>query len=229
MKRTLRIIAYGMLTLVSAGVLALILIKTTVNSSVLVLPEEKASQEVVSDAPIVTVQEWPITSASVYNSQQTSNTANTTSTTETLVPVRIEIPALKVNAKIVSVGMTAAGAMATPGRYADVGWYKFGTLPGERGSAVMAGHVDNGLALPGVFKHLVDVINGDEIYVTNSNGERIRFKVMSTVVYNYKEVPVTQIFTRDDGNYLTLITCIGSLIHSEHTYDERLVVTAIKE
>jgi LPXTG-site transpeptidase (sortase) family protein len=102
-------------------------------------------------------------------------------------------------------------------------------VPGEIGSAVLAGHVDNGLALPGVFKHLADVKNNDEIYITIGNTEKLRFKVISTAVYNYKDVPVQDIFGRDDDRYLTLVTCTGSLIRSEHTYDERLVVRAIRE
>src|ERR1039457_7041885 len=72
-------------------------------------------------------------------------------------PVRLVISALHIDAKVQDVGITKNGNMATPNNFTDVGWYKYGALPGEMGSAVIAGHVDDGLALPGVFKHLGDL------------------------------------------------------------------------
>ncbi len=145
---------------------------------------------------------------------------------DSIAPNRIIIASLGINAPVVSVGVTKAGAMATPGNYASVGWYKFGTLPGETGSAVLAGHVDNGLALPGVFKRLKEIQPEAKITVTLNDGTSYTFSVISIHTYNYKEAPTEEIFSQNDGKYIKLITCTGTLIRSEHTYDERLVVTA---
>ena len=68
--------------------------------------------------------------------------------------MRISIPAIKVDAKIQEVGITAKGNMAAPRTFSEVGWYKYGPRPGETGSAVLAGHVDNGIAFPAVFSKL---------------------------------------------------------------------------
>src|SRR5579871_2731623 len=56
----------------------------------------------------------------------------------------LTIPSINVNAPIVPVGFTVDGNMATPDRLSDVGWYEYGTPIGDAGSAVIAGHVDNG-------------------------------------------------------------------------------------
>src|SRR5581483_2097891 len=70
-------------------------------------------------------------------------------TSTTVLPSRLVIPALSIDANVQYVGVTATGNMATPHGFADVGWYKLGTIPGNQGSAVIAGHVDNGLGMPG--------------------------------------------------------------------------------
>ncbi len=222
MKRSSSLILFGLITVVSVTLCILLIIKTTVNEQVLPLPGDGQDEEVViPDQSAEVIQPWNGESPKDASSQSVPEKKAT-------APTKIEIPSLSINARIVQVGITKTGAMATPGAYADVGWYKYGTLPGQTGSAVLAGHVDNGLALAGVFKHLSDVQNGDDIYVTLSTGERIHFVVESSTVYNYKEVPTHFIFHRDDGAYIALVTCTGTLIRSEHTYDQRLVVFAKK-
>jgi hypothetical protein len=56
------------------------------------------------------------------------------------VPVRLRIPALNVEAPVVTVGLTEEGAMDSPEGAEDTGWYELGPRPGEQGSAVIAGH-----------------------------------------------------------------------------------------
>ena len=142
-------------------------------------------------------------------------------------PDRLMIPALNIDAVIEEVGVNGKGNMATPSKYADVAWYKFGTIPGETGSAVMAGHVDNGLALDGVFKHLEDLHVGDDLYVTMKTGERLHFKVSDIRSYPYDKVPTEELFNKNDVARLNLVTCVGSWLKSEKTYDERLIVYTI--
>src|SRR5258708_38380056 len=60
-------------------------------------------------------------------------------------PDRLDIPVLNIDAAVLQVGIARSGHMAVPPNFTDVGWYKYGSLPGQKGSAVMAGHVDNGL------------------------------------------------------------------------------------
>lgn len=142
-------------------------------------------------------------------------------------PVRLLIPALEINTKVQKVGINTKGNMAAPNNFKDVGWYKYGTLPGDIGSAVMAGHVDNGLAFAGVFKRLGELEKGDDVYVDTDDGKRIRFSVIDSEVYDY-DANVPEVFTERDGRYLKLITCTGTWIPSNRTHNKRLVVTAEK-
>lgn len=151
-------------------------------------------------------------------------------TTTDAVPTRLLIPSIGVDANVQMVGITATGNMATPKGFVDVGWYRYGVIPGNKGSAVIAGHVDNGLSLAGVFKHLVDVKVGDDVYVVNALGEKLHFKVDAINSYQYEDVPLDTLFGQNDRAHVNLITCDGAWIGEKKTYDRRLVVyTSLRE
>jgi sortase A len=139
-------------------------------------------------------------------------------------PVRLIIPALNINANVQDVGLTVAGAMGTPNNFTDVAWYKLGPEPGQLGSAVIDGHVDNGLSLAGVFKHLVDIKVGDDVYVQEKDDSKLHFIVTDIESYPYQDAPSPQIFTQTDAARLNLITCEGVWVPAGRTYDHRLVV-----
>jgi sortase A len=143
-----------------------------------------------------------------------------------IAPALLIIPKINVHADVEKVGITAKGNMATPRNYTDVGWYKFGVIPGEMGSAVMAGHVNNGLSFPAVFAELDLLQAGDDVYVTDITGTRLHFKITSKAVYDFNE-NVPEVFTQKDGRYLKLITCTGAWQEDLRTHDKRLVVTAV--
>jgi LPXTG-site transpeptidase (sortase) family protein len=139
-------------------------------------------------------------------------------------PVRLQIPSLNVDANVQYVGITAHGTMAVPNNFTDVGWYKYGSVPGTQGSAVFAGHVDNALALPGVFKHLQDIQPGADIYVITKDGNKLHFIVDEATAYAVNDVPTSRIFETSGSAHLNLITCEGSWVQSQKEYDHRLVV-----
>ncbi|MFZ2886563.1 MAG: class F sortase, partial [Minisyncoccia bacterium] len=141
-------------------------------------------------------------------------------------PDRLVIPAIGIDAAVQHVGINGSGNMATPTNFQDVGWYKYGVVPGGRGSAVIAGHVDNGLGLSGVFKRLPETQPGDDIYVTAEDGTRTHFVVTSVRSYPYTEVPEDIVFNPRGSSRLNLITCEGSWLPESKTYDQRLVVFA---
>lgn len=145
------------------------------------------------------------------------------STNEASLPARLRIPRLSIDAAVQRVGLAKSGNMAVPTNYSDVGWYRLGTVPGAQGSAVMDGHVDNGLSLPGVFKHLGDIKTGDDVYVDMGSGT-LHFVVTGVEIYPYKEVPVETVFKQNDAARLNLITCEGTWVSGDKTYDHRLVI-----
>jgi sortase (surface protein transpeptidase) len=139
-------------------------------------------------------------------------------------PVTLRIPKLNIDTKIQQTGLNSKGNMGVPTNYTDVAWYKHGTIPGQVGSAVIDGHVDNGLGLAGVFKHLGELRKGDDVYVITKTGRELHFVVEEAVAYPYKSVPLEKLFTRTGDAWLNLITCGGTWVKAEKTYDERFVV-----
>jgi LPXTG-site transpeptidase (sortase) family protein len=142
------------------------------------------------------------------------------------LPARLRIPVLNLQAVVKHVGVDKNGLMATPGNFSDTGWYKYGTVPGFMGSAVIDGHVDNALALDGVFKRLGELTVGDEVFVDTASSTPLRFVVVEVASYPKDEVPRERLFGAEDRAYLNLITCDGAWIQGQKTYDRRLVVWA---
>lgn len=139
------------------------------------------------------------------------------------LPTKLSIPGIGVNAAVEHLGVTKSGNMAAPAGFANVSWYKYGTVPGETGSAVMAGH-DNGIYVRGVFRRLGDLKAGDNVYVTKENGEKLHFRVIEKTIYPYDKAPLQKIFNRKDGAYLNLITCTGEWNEAIGSSDHRIVV-----
>jgi LPXTG-site transpeptidase (sortase) family protein len=139
---------------------------------------------------------------------------------------RLVIPKASVDAHIQNVGITSSGNLDVPPNFTDVGWYEYGPRPGQKGSVVLDGHVDNGASVKGVFKHLRDLKEGDDIYV-NLDGTTYHYRVQRTQVFATNAFPGNMIFHENDASYLKIITCHGTYVPSMKTYDQRLIVTAV--
>ncbi len=141
-------------------------------------------------------------------------------------PIRLVIPAIGINAFVESVGVRPNGDLATPTQnpWEDVGWDDLGPHPGERGSAVIDGHLDRPGGYPAVFWRLGEMQVGDDVQVTNSAGKMRHFRVTRTAYYTPEEAPLQDIFGNLGGTYLNLITCAGDWIPSQHQTNLRLVV-----
>ncbi|MDB5237403.1 MAG: hypothetical protein JWL88_505 [Parcubacteria group bacterium] len=148
----------------------------------------------------------------------------TTTAAEISPPVRLTIPTAGVDANVQQVGLTSNGDMGVPSNFTDVGWYKYGPMPGAVGNAVIDGHVDNGLSLPGVFKNLDQAKAGDYIYVRTESGTQLRFVIQAIQTYPYDAVPKETLFGHSDTPHLNLITCSGTWLPNGKTYDTRLVI-----
>jgi sortase (surface protein transpeptidase) len=141
-------------------------------------------------------------------------------------PVRLRIPSVKIDAFVESVGVLANGDLETPteNRWYNVGWYQSGTIPGERGSAVIDGHLDRPGGNPAVFWNLRQVHVGDAVMVIDAQGNPVRFHVTRVAFYEPQAAPLQEIFGNAGGIYLNLITCAGDWLPSAHQTTLRLVV-----
>ena len=150
----------------------------------------------------------------------------TLASTTPLVPARLKIQKIGVDATVDPVGQTAAGAMATPKNFDHVGWYSLGAQPGQEGSAVFAGHVNNALTKPGVFEHLSLVKIGDTVTISDKTNNALVYVVTEIDKYSATGAPAASIFANTGPSQLVLITCDGSWDGSAHSFDKRLVVYA---
>lgn len=145
------------------------------------------------------------------------------------LPVHIKIPSLKIDAPFEYVGLTSDGAMDVPKGPANVAWFDLGPLPGEIGSAVIAGHSGYKDNRPAVFDSLYKLKKGDKIYVEDAKGMMITFVVRESRKYNPKSNP-PEVFNSNDGqSHLNLVTCIGDWDEINKTHSNRLVVFTDRE
>ncbi len=199
-----------------------------VNSKVQTQPKQDSTLSTITTHEIATkttAQVPPVSTIAETVQVIPQAHAEKDSTSDT--PVSLSIPSIHLTTDIIPVGLTAGGNMDVPNNFVQAGWYKYGAIPGQTGSAVIDGHVDNGAAISGVFKHLRTLATGDDIAVTSAAGNTLHFKVTEMNVYPYTSLPMANIVSREGSPRLTIITCHGTFIPSEKTYDQRLVVIAV--
>lgn len=140
-------------------------------------------------------------------------------------PQELSIPSIGVKTLIQIVGVDQNGRMGLPTNFVDVAWYKYGPKPGERGSAVIAGHLDTAVDDKAVFAKLSTLKKGDDVYVIDKTGRKIRFRVTKKEVYDDTKAPLDRIFDQTVATArLNLVTCDGTWNPKTRNYSERLVV-----
>jgi|GEM_PF-1191267 len=139
-------------------------------------------------------------------------------------PIRLIIPKIGVNTQIEYVGVLSDGNMDTPANPQSVGWYKYGSRPGDAGNAVIGGHRDWYGVGPVVFWNLNKLQPGDIFYVETTLGKRMSFRVTEVTDYLTNNGPRDRIFGYTNSSNLNLITCVGTFDPSSASYSHRLVV-----
>ncbi|MET7699757.1 class F sortase [Streptomyces sp. NPDC005485] len=141
-------------------------------------------------------------------------------------PDRIRIPSIHVNAPLMGLGLTPQGSLDVPpaAKKNLAGWYEAGTTPGETGTAIVAGHVDNAEG-PAVFYDLGALKKGSTIEVERRDGGTVRFSVDAVEVYDARNFPDEKVYGAAHRPELRVITCGGG--YSKATgYQGNVVVFA---
>ncbi len=110
------------------------------------------------------------------------------------IPSQLSIPSINVNADIEQVGLDAQGKMDVPKTHITVGWYSLGFRPGQKGNAVLAGHLDHPSGSPAVFWNLPKLKAGDKIIITDSNRNSYTFSVTHTEKYPHEPISLNRGF-----------------------------------
>jgi sortase (surface protein transpeptidase) len=142
------------------------------------------------------------------------------------MPVRLRIPAIAVDAHIVPVGVAGPAVMQIPRDVTAVGWYRFGSTPGEPGSALLVGHVDSRIQGSGVFFRLSTLGVGSRLAVGFKDAPMRQFEVVARRAYDKGHLP-GRLFARNGRPVLMLITCGGAFDRVTHRYSDNIVVYAV--
>ncbi len=156
----------------------------------------------------------------------TARDAAPTVAPEIVPPARVAVPARGLDAPVEPVGAAPDGPLAIPDDVERAGWYRFGPVPGEPGSAVVAGHVDDAEQGLGAMAALREAEPGDEVVVTDAAGAATRWRVVSRESLDKQALPVDVLFRRDGPPRLTLVTCGGPFLPEVGGYRDNVVVVA---
>ena len=142
--------------------------------------------------------------------------------------------------KVASVGITSSsmeklgllsdGSLAAPKDPGKAGWFAGGTLPGDVGPAVIAGHIDSKTG-PAVFFPLRLTKPGSKIVVGLSNHKTVTFTVDRVITTPKEGFPTNEVFGPVPDSELRLITCGGPYnrsVQGLHGYQNNTIVFATK-
>ncbi|MFF7609222.1 class F sortase [Streptomyces parvulus] len=140
-------------------------------------------------------------------------------------PTKVSVPAIGVSSALEALGRDRDGAMQTPRDPGLAGWYTPGPAPGQRGPAVIAGHVtwDGDRS---VFYRLGELTPGDAVTVDRKDGTTATFTVDRVEQYAKNEFPTVEVYRDLDHAGLRLITCAGDYSAAERRYADNIVVYA---
>ena len=142
-------------------------------------------------------------------------------------PVNIRIPGIGVNAPVMPVGRDADGTVQVPPLAAHnlAGWYQYGPSPGQRGPAVILGHVDSATGIS-VFYYLKNMHAGDKVYVTLADGKVAAFAVDGLQKVAKDAFPTVFVYGKSGHPSLRLITCGGPFDQATGHYTDNIIVYA---
>jgi hypothetical protein len=126
-------------------------------------------------------------------------------------PVAIQIPAIRVRAKVVALGLSRNGSISVPPLKTpfETSWYDGGPAPGAPGASVILGHVDAARVGPAIFYYLGNLRPGNRIYIQLRNGRTAIFEAYSVAEYRKTSFPTAKVYGYTSWPTLRLVTCGG--------------------
>ena len=143
------------------------------------------------------------------------------------VPERLSIPRIAVDAPFTPLTLTSNGQLNAPPPNDTnlVGWFEDGATPGERGTSVVAGHVDTKTG-PAVFLLLSTLQPGSAVNIAREDGIVATFKVDSVETFSKASFPDDRVYNDTGSAQLRLITCGGPYDKEAQDYKDNVVVFA---
>lgn len=138
---------------------------------------------------------------------------------------RVSIAAIGVSSALQRLDLNSKRVLQAPTDPDLAGWYAGGTVPGDAGPAVIAGHVDSQSG-PAVFFDLRTLTRGDVVSVLRSDGRTVRFRVDAVDRYPKDDFPTAAVYGPTPDPSLRLITCGGTFDYRRHHYRDNVVAYA---
>lgn len=126
-------------------------------------------------------------------------------------PLALSIPAIGVRTELLRLGLRENKSLQVPpdGPGAPAGWYAGSPTPGERGPAVLLGHVNAVGGGPGVFANLRSLTPGTPVTIQRTDGSTATFTVERAAAYGKDTFPTLEVYGNTAAAELRLITCDG--------------------
>lgn len=140
------------------------------------------------------------------------------------LPTAVQIPDVDLNVPLVPVRISGSGQLPLPKDRDRASWLASSVTPGERGSAILAGHVDSADG-PAAFYNLSAAKPGMQVAVARRDGTTARFTIDAVAVYPKDKIPDALVYGPTPGPSLRLITCTG-WNPNEREYRDNVVVYA---
>nr|WP_128380758.1 class F sortase [Streptomyces cavernae] len=139
---------------------------------------------------------------------------------------RVRIPAINVDAPAMPVGLDLEGWVDAPPPEDPnlAGWFTGAVTPGEKGTAVVVGHVDNQQG-PAVFYGLGALKKGSRVEVPRRDGKTPVFEVYGIEVFDKHNFPGNRVYGDTGVPELRVITC-GGAFSKQGGYTGNVVVFA---
>ncbi|MDB5162501.1 MAG: hypothetical protein JWN28_108 [Candidatus Saccharibacteria bacterium] len=142
-------------------------------------------------------------------------------------PRVLRIDSLSLNAKVRPMAINSVGAIQAPVNIYDGGWYSGSSKPGTPGAVFIDGHA-SGATRKGLFAYIDTLKNGTTISLERGDGQLFNYKVVHVETLPKESVDMYKVLHTygdvDEG--LNLMTCTGTWLPNEKTYDKRAIVYA---
>ena len=129
---------------------------------------------------------------------------------------------------LLSLGVKPDGTMQVPPLRRTpnaAAWYKYSVTPGQIGTSVIEGHVDNDQG-PAIFYRLGALRPGDLVNVRLTDGITAVFRVTGVRQYLKSQFPAKAVYRATPFAGLRLITCGGAFDFATSQYLSSVVVFA---
>lgn len=138
-------------------------------------------------------------------------------------PVTLSIPSIGLTTSLAQVGLNVNDTIQAPSGYQIPAWYRLGPSPGQRGSAIILGHVDSYKG-PAVFYKLRTLRPGAHVDVTLADRVTTHFEVRQIAEYSKSSFPTALVYGPHGYSGLQLITCGGAFDPQTGHYLSNVVV-----